>query len=77
MSVAILIFLLSFQMLKPHGLAASCGIEKGLISKSPISNLSETLNVLTFFSALSRKKDEQVNSCPPLWLIRNIQLLFW
>ena len=42
MSVAILIFLSSFQILNPQGLAASWGIEKGLISKSPIENLSDT-----------------------------------
>ena len=38
-----LIFSLLFIMLKPQGSAASCGIEKGSIIKSPISNFSYDL----------------------------------
>src|SRR5690625_4673454 len=36
-------------MLKPQGLAASCGIEKGKISKSPIQNFS---SILKYFKLL-------------------------
>ena len=49
-SVAILIFLLSFKMLNPQGFAASWGIANGFIFKSFISKFSSILNKLIFFS---------------------------
>lgn len=71
-SVAILIFLLLLKILNPHGSAASWGIGKGKIFKSPIT---KSFNILKYFLFCSEILLYMLGKAAQVFLVAYIGIL--